>query len=311
MDQLQQTLDRYLSYRNSDRKHIEIAFYGGNFLGLPSEQCQFLLQWASSLIRNGSISGIRFSTRPDTIDRERLDWLSDTRICAVELGVQSMQESVLTASLRGHTVSDTVKAVQLLKSKQYPVGLQLMAGLPGETDTGALDSARKVSELSPDFVRIYPTVVLSGSKLATDYRRGLYQPLTVKTAIRRVKPMVRLLGRLNIPIVRIGLQADKELDSGSAVLAGPYHPAFGEKVYSGLFLDQAVSHLRQIPTGQTPVRIRIHPKNRSKMQGNGNFNQRYLQQHFGKISIMEDPDLADCEIGFESTIYSIYDEPAG
>lgn len=310
-DQLLQTVDRFLSYRRPDRKPAEIAFYGGNFLGLPPDQCNKLLQWSATLIRKGKVTGIRFSTRPDTIDSERLAWLSGIKVCAVELGAQSMDETILEAADRGHSVSDTVEAVGLLKSRHLPVGLQLMVGLPGETATGVLRSAERIAELSPDFVRIYPTVVLSGSRLAIEYKKGTYRPLTLEAALQRVKPLVRLFGRRQIPIVRIGLQADKDLDSRATVLAGPYHPAFGEMVYSALFLDQARAHLEKYSPRKFPVHIRVHPKNLSKMLGNRKANKRRLEKSFGEISVQPDVHLASSEICIEKRTYSIYDNLEG
>ena len=78
------------------------------------------LALASSYLKSGRVSGIRLSTRPDCVDEEILDILSFYGVSAVELGVQSLDEEVLKASGRRHSVKDTADACakheQIIKS---------------------------------------------------------------------------------------------------------------------------------------------------------------------------------------------------
>ena len=112
------------------------------------------------------MEGIRFSTRPDTIDKTHLNILKNYPVSTVELGVQSMDDKVLTLAGRGHGALDTIRAVDRLKQHHFTIGLQMMVGLPGDDETTCLATARRMADLSPDFVRIYPTVVLQNSLLA-------------------------------------------------------------------------------------------------------------------------------------------------
>ena len=78
----------------------------------------------------------------------------------------------------------------------------------------------------PDCVRLYPLLVLRGSRLAEDWRRGVYRPLSPAKATLFCAWLKERLDAAGIPVIRMGLQAGPELER--ELLAGPYHPAFGE-----------------------------------------------------------------------------------
>ena len=170
--QLQRMVETYLAYPVRRRNRIQIAFFGGNFLGLDPVSIRSLLAVAERFVASGAVDGIRFSTRPDTIDNRRLDIIEPYTVKTVELGVQSMQNSVLLRSGRGHETRDTIAAVELLGQRPYEIGLQLMIGLPGETRSGCFQSAGQAADLRPDFVRLYPAVVLAESQMAAWYEAG-------------------------------------------------------------------------------------------------------------------------------------------
>ena len=204
---LANTIDRFLTYKRPSRSHVEVSFYGGNFLGLPEERILHLLIEAKSFIDSGKIESIRFSTRPDTIDEDRLNLIAPFPISTIELGVQSMDEKVLGISKRGHTAGDTVDAVVRLKEKGFNIGLQMMTGLPGDTVAGSLETAQKIIALKPDFVRIYPTLVLEGSALALLYKKKQYIPISLEECVDQLKALHLLFQSAHIPVIRMGLQA--------------------------------------------------------------------------------------------------------
>ena len=270
----------FLSFKRDTRAGVELSFYGGNFLGLPPKTIQTLLDQASGFARSGKIDGIRFSTRPDTVDEERLRLLGPYPVSTVELGVQSMDDAVLRQAGRGHTAKDTVHAVRLLKQKNYRIGLQMMTGLPGDTDALCLNTARRIVALRPDFVRIYPTLVICGSRLAELYQEGRYAPQSIDDCISLLKPLVLLFQESGIRVIRMGLQAADGLNDPAIVLAGPYHPALGHLVYSKILLDAAIEKLS---SGQTPgqtVTLTVHPRSLSRMQGLNKTNIELLKQRF-------------------------------
>ena len=102
-------IETFLSLRRKKRRYIQIAFFGGNFLGMPADKIKRLLAEAAEYVSTGRASSIRFSTRPDTIDPQRLDWIKYFPVKTIELGVQSMDEQVLSTTRRGHSARETEK----------------------------------------------------------------------------------------------------------------------------------------------------------------------------------------------------------
>jgi histone acetyltransferase (RNA polymerase elongator complex component) len=285
--------NRYLSY-NRHHKASAMAFYGGNFLGLSGEKINQLLQLADEFIRKGNIRGIRFSTRPDTISEPGLKQLENFPVSEIELGVQSMDDRVLGICRRGHCASDTKNAVTLLKNHHYKVGLQLMIGLPGQTADSAFATAEQIVSLLPDFVRIYPTLVLNQSVLSRWYQEGKYHPLLLKEAVAQTKKIYLLFKNSGIPVIRMGLQSSKDLDDKKNVIAGPYHPAFGHLVFSEIFMDTICTYYQKYPPLQNKVEIMANPKCISRIRGINNENIRNLKTKFklNEITVKSDSSLS-------------------
>ncbi len=297
ISEFKSAISRFLGYAAGRRSEIQIAFYGGNFLGLPDAEVSSLLTLAQQFVRDGRVDSIRFSTRPDTIDDHRLKLISGYSVRTIELGAQSMDESVLIQSRRGHTGGQTVAAVQKLQRRDYVIGLQMMVGLPGDTIKRSEDTARRMIDLRPDFVRIYPTVVLENSLLATWYQQGRFAPWPLDTCVSLVKDLYLLFKHNNIAVIRMGLQAEENFDNGKAILAGPYHPAFGHLVHSKVYLDAAIAALKSSTHHKDSIRIYVHPHGISKMRGQVNHNVVRLQSIFQprKVQVIADASLAaDC-----------------
>ena len=295
---LQQTIEEFLQYKTSKRSKVQISFYGGNFLGIEKRQVLFLLCEAQKFINSNQVHGLRFSTRPDTINPKSLALLQEFKVDTVELGVQSMNDRVLAMSKRGHTAADTLQAVSLLKQSGYEIGLQLMIGLPGDDETTVLKGAQQVAELSPDFVRIYPTLVLKNSLLARWYQKGEYTPWPIKKAVNLCKQLYLFFNKQNIPVIRMGLQASSELNNPGTILAGPYHPAFGHLVFSQIFLDKAETLLQYIGQDKTEICIKVNPRSIPKIRGLKNENITTLKKKYRLVSlkIISDPSLNESEL---------------
>lgn len=277
-------VQKYLEYRKG-KKNTEIAFFGGNFLGLKRDRVDSLLEAANQFILAGKVDGIRFSTRPDTVDLTRLEHITKFPVTTVELGVQSMNDAVLAKSNRGHTAHDTKKAFYLLKKFGLKTGLQMMVGLPGDDGSSSIYTAEKLARLHPDYIRIYPTIVLSGSLLSEWYKNGEYIPLGLEESVQLVKEIYCIFKKKNIRIIRMGLQASEDLDQGTEVMAGPYHPAFGHLVLSSVFLDMAKSELKKRNDIVDHAVIKVHPRNISRMQGLHKMNIHILKKEFNLTSL--------------------------
>jgi len=297
--ELKKQIETFLGYRKDHRTVVQVAFYGGNFLGLKYKDILRLLAETSRFVQDGRVDSIRFSTRPDTIDTARLDIISDFPVKTVELGIQSMDDRVLTLAERGHTGKDTCDAFTLLHERNYEVGAQMMVGLPGDTYCRAVDTGRLIAALKPAFVRIYPTLVLAGSRLARWYKTGKYSPLPLDDCVTLVKELYLAFSRQNIPVIRMGLQASENLDREATVLAGPYHPAFGHLVFSEIFLDRAAALLEQLlPSDSTTVTLAVHPHSISRMRGLKNNNINILKRKYNmtEIHVLPDPAVRNDQV---------------
>jgi len=225
----------WLRHSKASPDKTEIAFFGGSFTGLPLDKQTEYLKTAYKLVKSGKASGIRLSTRPDYIAPDILENLNKYGVTAVELGVQSLSDEVLRLSKRGHTAEDVESAVGLIRGYPFKLGLQMMCGLPGDGGEESLYTAREIARLNPDFARFYPAVILKGTELERMAERGDYTPLTLEEAVKICAEVLKILQAAGIPAVRLGLAAADNLREN--YIAGPFHPAFGELVYSRIYRD--------------------------------------------------------------------------
>ncbi len=223
------TIEEYLKTGDD----YELAFYGGTFTGLPLKVQREYLEEVSRWIGKG-VSSIRISTRPDEMNEDVAKLLKEFNVEFVEIGAQSMFDEVLKASKRGHTVEDTLRAIEILKKYGMKVGIHLMVGLPKSDRRKDVESAEIVSELGVDTARVHPTLVFRGTELERMMERGEYEPLDVEEAVDRTAEMVIVLESKGVRVIRIGLHVPTHLVGN--ISAGPYHPSFGGVVRSRIVL---------------------------------------------------------------------------
>jgi histone acetyltransferase (RNA polymerase elongator complex component) len=292
-EQIRREVNRFLKYGKKRPSTTEISFFGGSFLGLEKATIHSLLGAAMPFIQRAKVDSIRFSTRPDTVNRKTLDLINGFPVSTVEIGVQSMNDQVLDAAGRGHRATDTVAATGLLKERGYQVGLQMMVGLPTDNDAGALETARQIAVLQPDFVRIYPTLVLKGSVLARRFNAGHYHPMGLAACVTLVKRLYLFFNTHHIPVVRMGLQASDGLTRAGDFIAGPYHPAFGHLVHGEIVFDAISAALEGMEKLPDSLTITTHPTMVSRVQGLNKQNIRHLKTVFDlkEIALFQDPDI--------------------
>jgi histone acetyltransferase (RNA polymerase elongator complex component) len=270
---LPEEIAKELAYLLPEQGDGEVAFYGGSFTLLePSLQCSFLQQ-VQPFITKGQVSGIRVSTRPDAIGEDQVTLLQQGGVTTVELGCQSFSAEVLAAVGRGHGPQAVGYAVELLRSRSFKIGLQLMPGLPEAGPQEALQSLRKALDLEPDFLRIYPAVVLRGTGLEEDFQQGRYNPLALEGAVDLCAEMLWHCRDAGVPVIRLGLQATAALVPDQALVAGPYHPAFGALVRSRLWRRA----LATVLDGQAEAEVWLHPSDLSDALGQRRDNQNYFE----------------------------------
>lgn len=222
-------VEQYLSTIPSEGTRIEIGFYGGSFTGLSQKEQEGYLRPASRFLKGGRVQGIRLSTRPDLISEEIVSFLKKHGVTRVELGVQSMSDRVLAAAKRGHTEKDVERASRVILQGSLDLGHQMMLGLPYSGLDEELYTARRIQQLGASQVRIYPVIVIKGTELADLWSRGEYQPLEESEAVERAAKLILYFESNGIKVIRCGLHPSEGLLSGDECLAGPFHPAFGQK----------------------------------------------------------------------------------
>jgi len=262
-------LAHWLALPRRGGRQVELAFYGGSFTGLPRALQHELLAAVAPELAAGTVAAIRLSARPDQLEAEHAAWLVRQGVAVVELGVQSLDREVLRRSGRGYGPERVTQAVQDVRRAGLRVGCHLMVGLPGENTVRLVAGARALAALIPDFVRIHPALVLSGTGLARLLERGDYRPLTLVQAIARVGRLKKIFDLSAIPVLRMGLQATTALEA--SLLAGPYHPAFGELVLARLMFQQLRQQLRRVDGGAL-VRLAVNPRDLSQVRGPGRVN---------------------------------------
>ncbi len=257
----------------------QLAFYGGSFTAIPEEQQLALLSAAREALERGEIDAVRLSTRPDAVDEAVLQRLKDYGVETVELGAQSMDNEVLRLSGRGHTAEDVERAACQVRAMGFRLILQMMTGLPGDTEEKSLETARRLIALRPDGVRIYPTVIVRDTALHEMWRAGRYREHSVEEAVALCAKLLPLFEQARIPVIRLGLNPTEELSGGAAV-AGAYHPALGELVKSRILYEKAKQLLQERGVSGR-VTIYVPPEYLSQMVGQHRENIRRLCEELG------------------------------
>lgn len=289
-------IDRALSLTPPGTRR-QLAFYGGSFTAIPDAEQEALLGAAQPYLERGDIASIRLSTRPDAIDGAVLARLRRYGVETVELGAQSMSDSVLALSGRGHTAADVEEASRAVKAAGFRLILQMMTGLPGSDDETDIGSARSIAALGPDGVRVYPTVIVRDTALFDLWRAGRYKEHTVEDAVRVCARIVPIFEAAGIPIIRMGLNPTEDLSGGDAV-GGAYHPALGELVRARIMRGRAEALLEGTAPG-ADITLRVNPRLMSQLVGQHGANRAYLREKFAlkRLKILPDAAVEGVELG--------------
>ena len=305
---LDRQVKEYINWFNdSIDSTVEIAFYGGSFTGIDMKVQKELLIAANKWIEKGIVSSIRISTRPDYINTEILLNLKKYNVSTIELGVQSLDEDLLYKSKRGHSVNDVYNAVKLIKEMDFKLGLQMMIGLPGDTQEKSIKTAKKIIELEPNFVRIYPALIIKNTELESLYVTKKYIPLSLNRAVDICKDIYRLFRERNINIIRIGLQATDNIMKDKDLVAGPFHPSFRQLVESSIIKDHILEILGNINKNIKQALFYSHPSKLTALVGNRKSNISFIKSNYNinEIKIIGDKDLLknQFKIIFDDTTY--------
>lgn len=278
----------------ADKNNAEIAFFGGSFTAIDRNYMIELLETASEFLGENGFMGIRISTRPDAINEEILGILKRFGVTSIELGAQSMIDSVLERNLRGHSAGDVRNASALIKSHGFSLGLQMMVGLYGDTAEGAVYTANELIKLAPDAVRIYPTVILKGTRLGDLFLKGEYIPMDFGEAVETCSELLLMFLEKGIKVIKLGLHSSTDVEND--MLGGIYHPAFKELCESKIYLKKARELLSRKEKNQETT-LFVSPSAISKMIGDKRENINILEREFNlKLKIKPDERVGLYEI---------------
>lgn len=295
-----------------DRQNCEIAFFGGSFTAIERSYMLELLEAAKCYIGENGFKGIRISTRPDFIDREILDILKEYGVTAIELGAQSMKDHVLSANERGHTAEDVCKASAIIREYGFELGLQMMVGLYQSTLNDELDTMKKIIKIHPDTVRIYPVVVLKGTKLGDLYESGEYKLMPFDTVVELCGRMLVEFDNKGIEVIKCGLHASDGVEGD--MVAGYYHPAFRELCESWIYrngMEFIISDRHQVKSAgmgmfekafdmmkRESYTFAVNPSCISKALGHKKSNVEYFRKRSIDIKVVGDKEIPkyQCEI---------------
>lgn len=194
---------------------VELIVLGGNFTYLPEVyQEEFVkrcldaitgveaknLEEAKTFAETSRIrnSGITVETRPDFCKEKHVNFLLNLGVTRIELGVQTIYDDVYRKIERGHTVKDVVDSFRISKDVGFAIIAHLMLGLPGSDIKRDLEMFKIVfsdERFKPDCIKIYPTLVLEGTKLYEMWKKGEYQPYTDEDVIRLIVEAKKILPR--------------------------------------------------------------------------------------------------------------------
>lgn len=273
----------------------EIAFFGGSFTMVEKSYMLSLLEAAYEYVEKGIFKGIRISTRPDGIDREICENLRKYGVTAVELGAQSLDDRVLELNERGHTAGQVENACKLLKEYGFETGLQMMTGLYGSTDSDSIETAEKIIALAPDTVRIYPTVVIKGTKLYELMKSGEFVPKGIEETVELCARLIPMFENAGIKVIRVGLHSGGGVEEGFA--GGAYHPALRELCEGRIYYNAALGELEN--KGKGRYVISVNGREISKMTGQKKQNLIRLAEAGYECRVVGNDTLQKGEIKIE------------
>ncbi len=277
----------------SSPENTEIAFFGGSFTAIGRSYMISLLQSVQEFIGQEKFSGIRISTRPDCIDREVLELLKNYNVTAIELGAQSMSDTVLNANDRGHTAQEVIDACALIRKYGFELGLQMMVGLYRSNAPIEYDTFVKIADIRPDTLRIYPVVILEGTRLGELYKSGEFVPMDFDEVVSLCAHFLKKSEELGIKGIKCGLHASECVEK--EMLGGFYHPSFRELCESELYRLKMKGALEFEPITVNEAVFAVNPSCISKALGHKKSNFEYFKNKGINIKIVGDENVTKYE----------------
>ena len=275
-------------------ENTEIAFFGGSFTAIPRAYMTELLEAAYSFVGEGKFKGIRLSTRPDCIDREVLTILKKYGVTSIELGAQSMSNKVLKANQRGHSADDVEKAAKLIREFGFELGMQMMVGLYKSDMADEFETLDKIAAIRPDTVRIYPVVILDGTKLGELYKSGEYSTFSFDEVTEFAAIAMMKFEYEGIKVIKCGLHASEFVERD--MLGGFYHPAFRELCESNIYRRKIEELIAYETKSGFDFVFAVNSTCISKAMGHKKSNVEYFKNQGINIKIVGDENIPKYQV---------------
>ncbi len=140
--------------------------------------------------------GMTFETKPDWCEHEQIDRMLNLGGTKVEIGVQTTYERINREMHRGHGNQASINANKWLRDSGFKIGFHMMPGQPGMTKEMCIQDFREIfnnPEWKPDYLKIYPTLVVKGTRTYDMWKRGEYEPLSNEEATEVVSEIMSMV----------------------------------------------------------------------------------------------------------------------
>ena len=154
-----------------------------------------------------------------------------------------------------------------------------MMGLPEDNEDFLKHTVNETIRIKPDFVRIYPILVLKETELELLYYNGMYKPLTLEETVKLGKDVLERFYRAGIPVIRFGLQPTDNVNLNNDVIAGPYHPSLRHLVDSELAYEKMKTIIEANGLSGKRVMFSVPQKELSLFKGLAKENIRKLKEN--------------------------------
>ena len=211
---------------------VELIVMGGTFPATPLEyQTWFVQRCLDAIAGEESASledakahaetskirnvGITVETRPDWCKEPHVDAMLGMGVTRVEIGVQNPDDEIYSLAGRTHTVADVVEATRIAKDSGLKIVYHLMPGMPGSNPTKDLEAFKRVftdPAFKPDMIKIYPCLVIAGTKAHDWYCEGVYKPYSTEEATNLIAEVKKSLP----PWVRV-MRVQRDIPAGLIV----------------------------------------------------------------------------------------------
>ena len=288
---------------------VELIIMGGTFPATRSRYQKWFVQRSLDALTNKTSTsieeaktfaetsrirnvGITVETRPDWCKEPQVDLMLEMGITRVEIGVQNPNDTLYHLVGRTHTVSDVKEATQIAKDSGLKVAYHLMPGLPGSNpnqDFAAFKNVFNDPDFKPDMIKIYPCLVMAGTKLHELYCQGVYKPYSTEEAAKLIVEIKK-----NLPLwVRV-MRVQRDIPA-RLIVAGVKHSNLRQIVQGKLSEnDERCNCIRCREVGHRIMHDRVTPES-----NNANLTSLTYEASEGKeIFISVEDARSDVLIGY-------------